>query len=97
MSDILKGFGQLKKNIYDYIYEGMVKLGYDKNKSVSIFYEKGLLAWLLNTDINSIDLLIPEFIDYSKEYLSIISFEKGKDRYKITIPYEGVLKIAEAY
>lgn len=97
MSDKLKGFEHLKKNIYDYIYEGMVKLGYDKNKSVSIFYEKGLIAWLLNTDINSIDLLIPEFIDYSKEYLGIISFEKGKDRYKITVPYEGVLKIAEAY
>ena len=50
MTDKLKGFEHLKKNIYDYIYEGMVKLGYDKGKYVTIFYEKGLLAWLLNTD-----------------------------------------------
>ena len=93
----LKGFEHLKKNIYDYIYEGMVKLGYDKGKSVSIFYQKGLLAWLLNTDENSIDSLIPDFKDYVKKYLGDIKIEKGSERYKVTVPYEGVLEIAESY
>ena len=93
----LKGFEHLKKNIYDYIYEGMVKLGYNKGKSVSIFYQKGLLAWLLNTDENSIDSLIPDFKDYVKKYLGDIKIEKGSERYKVTVPYEGVLEIAESY
>ena len=93
----LKGFEHLKKNIYDYIYEGMVKLGYDKGKSVSIFYQKGLLAWLLNTDENSIDSLIPDFKDYVKKYLGDVKIEKGSERYKVTVPYEGVLEIAESY
>ncbi len=97
MTDKLKGFQHLKKNIYDYIYEGMVKLGYDKGKSVTIFYEKGLLAWLLNTDTENIPSLINDFKEYSKEYLGEIIFEKSQDRYKITVPYEGVLKIAESY
>ena len=93
----LNGFEHHKKNIYDYIYEGMVKLGYDKGKSVSIFYQKGLLAWLLNTDENSIDSLIPDFKDYVKIYLGDVKIEKGSERYKVTVPYEGVLEIAESY
>ena len=94
-------FEHLKKNIYDYIYEGMIKLGYDKNKSVSIFYQKGLLCWLLKIDEgffdNNFNKIVNDFKNYIYNYLGDVKFENIDDRYKITISFEGIINIANEY
>jgi hypothetical protein len=90
------GFKELEKNIETTIYEGILKLGYNADEALSIYYDLDLLNYLLQNDFNSntqcLDYL-QEFIVYVNPRLYSINISLEKGRFKFTVPKEGIAYI----
>ncbi len=92
-------FARLKKNISDMIYEGMVKIGYQQN-SVSVYYNSGLLAFLLGTEAENMTAGlwkdgIAAFKKYVEPEFGMITVKRKGDRFEFQVPEEGVRYIYE--
>lgn len=89
----IDGFIELEENIETTIYEGTLKLGYNKEESFSIYYDLDLLNYLLYTNFNTKEACfnyLTEFQEYVKSRLSNIAINLEKGRFKITVPKEGI-------
>ncbi len=90
------GFKNLEENIETTIYEGLLKLGYTDNESFSIFYELDLLNYLLGTAFQTREACLDylqEFIAFVKGRFYDIRILPERDRFKFTVPKEGVAYI----
>lgn len=90
------GFKELEKNIETTIYEGILKLGYNPDEALSIYYDLDLLNYLLQKDfIHNIQCLdhLQEFITYVNPRLYNINILLEKGRFKFTVPKEGIAYI----
>lgn len=88
----------LEKNISDMIYEGMVKIGYIENQSVSVYYDPGLLCYLLHTDRLTNEEMaecLEEFKQYVIPRLGSIAIKYAKGRYEFCVCKDGVKYIYE--
>jgi hypothetical protein len=90
------GFKELEKNIETTIYEGILKLGYNPEEALSIYYDLDLLNYLLQKDFpdNSQCLdYLQEFTAYVSPRLYNIKILLEKGRFKFTVPKEGIAYI----
>lgn len=89
-------FKELEKNIETTIYEGILKLGYNSDEALSIYYDLDLLNYLLQKDFaentQCLDYL-QEFIVYFNPRLNSINISLEKGRFKFTVPKEGIAYI----
>ena len=91
-------FAHLEKNISDMIFEGMVKIGYMEGKSVSVFYDPGLICYLLDTkemEETSLQNCMAEFEEYVKPHFHDMKVKFEAGRYEFAVPKEGVKYIYE--
>ena len=89
----IDGLKELEENIETTIFEGILKLGYNKEESLSIYYDLDLLNYLLHTDFQTKEDCLQnlvEFKDFVRPRLSIIGIELEKGRFKVTVPKEGI-------
>lgn len=93
-------FFRLNNSITSTIYEGIVKIGYEKDTSINIYYDLDLLNYLLNTDF----LQENECLSYLQEYLGVLNTEHPfmqiqlvKKRFQFTVTKYGVEKILSEY
>jgi hypothetical protein len=90
------GFTKLEENIETTIYEGLLKLGYQDNENFSIYYDLDLLNYLLLTDFDSNEACLnylQQFIPYVKDHFYDIRILLERNRFKFTIPKEGIAYI----
>lgn len=93
-------FYRLHNSITSTIYEGIVKIGYEKNTSISIYYDLDLLNYLLDTNFQS-----PEAcLDYLHAYTAdlnqteaFISVHLVKNRFQFTVLSYGIERILSEY
>ena len=89
-------FKELEKNIETTIYEGILKLGFNSDEALSIYYDLDLLNYLLQKDFaentQCLDYL-QEFIVYVNPRLNSINISLEKGRFKFTVPKEGIAYI----
>lgn len=91
-------FTHLEKNISDMIFEGMVKIGYMEGKSVSVFYDPGLVCYLLDTgemEETSLQNCMVEFAEFVKPHFHDLKVKFEAGRYEFAVPKEGVKYIYE--
>jgi len=89
----INSFKELEENIETTIYEGTLKLGYNKDESFSIYYDLDLLNYLLHTNFTTNEdcyNYLTEFQEYVKLRLPNIAINLEKGRFKITVPKEGI-------
>lgn len=87
-------YNRLERNIESTVYEGIVKLGFMED-SIGIYYDLGLLNYLLDSsfsDHQECNLELQQFAkEISSKYPITITLEKG--RFKFNISKEGVAYI----
>lgn len=95
-----KKYTRLLQSIHSTIYEGIVKLGYEKNTSISIYYDLGLLNYLLDTSFNDVN----SCMDYLKPFLSeqnnkgnLLLITLVKERFQFTVTAVGIEEILSDY
>lgn len=89
----ISGFKNLEENIETTVYEGLLKLGYQENESIRIYYDLDLLNHLLGTDFaRNEDCLeyMKDFQNYVKERLQDLQIILVKNRFQFTIPKEAL-------
>lgn len=94
------GFKELENNIETTIYEGILKLGYNSEESLCIYYDLDLLNYLLQKNFTTNRLCLEylqEFITYVNPRLYNISILPEKGRFKFTVPKEGIAYIYNQY
>ena len=95
-----KKFCRLLNSIDSTIYEGIVKIGYEKNTSISIYYDLGLLNYLLDLNcqttaecLAALEELLTEL--NTPEELLIIKL--AKQRFQFTVTSKGIERILSHY
>lgn len=93
-------FTHLEKNISDMVFEGMVKIGYMKDQSVSVYYDPGLLCYLLDVreeemDAKKLEKCLENFRTIVEPHFPGIVIKYAKKRYEFCIAKEGVQYIWE--
>lgn len=89
----------LQKNIMDTIYEGQVKIGYEKS-GIQIYYMFSSLESLLGVLVPSVkemDVLMQVFKAKVTDALGPISITRDNERFCFYIPEEGTKFIYETY
>ena len=93
-------FKELEINIETTIYEGILKLGYNPQEELSIYYDLDLLNYLLRkgySNNNQCMDYLQEFIAYVNPRLYNVSISLEKGRFKFTVPKEGIAYIYNHY
>lgn len=86
-------FKILEENIETTIYEGLLKLGYQENDSLSIYYDLDLLNHLLNTTYFSNEECYEHLKNFKTSDITgfhTIDILLEKNRFKFTIYKEGM-------
>jgi hypothetical protein len=94
--DELQGYQLLEENIETTIYEGLLKLGYQKDESFSIYYDLDLLNHLLDTTyVNNEECLehLQQFKTFVAGHLYNVHISLEKNRFKFTVPKGGITYI----
>jgi hypothetical protein len=89
-------FNNLEENIETTVFEGLLKLGYQDNESIRIYYDLDLLNHLLCTSFASNeDCLghLKEFQVYVKERFQNIQILLVRNRFEFIIPTEALAYI----
>jgi len=83
-------FDRLKKNIFDFIKEQQVKLGYRK-ESIRLYYPLQSLNRLLATDLNENEMkqALKAFAESVKDELGTIKISSDNNRFCIFLPEEA--------
>lgn len=92
----IQGYQLLDENIETTIFEGLLKLGYQKDEQLSIYYDLDLLNHLLGTTYENNDECISylqEFKTFVADHLYNIQISLEKNRFKFTVPKEGIAYI----
>ncbi len=95
MTNINK-FSRLEENIETTIYEGILKLGYQKDENLSIYYDLDLLNHLLNTTFAQTEACLEYLMDF-KTFVNprfhnlIVLLEKN--HFQFIVPKEGIVYI----
>ena len=91
----MHNYTRLERNIESTVYEGIVKLGFMEEESFGIYYDLGLLNYLLGTSFSSNEECYNELQNFARDILRnypiTITLEKG--RFKFEISKEGVAYI----
>ncbi|MFU0827404.1 MAG: DUF based on E rectale Gene description [Lachnoclostridium sp.] len=91
-----KGFIDLEENIETTIYEGLLKLGFEKNDSFSIYYDLDLLSYLLGVTFATEEeclKYLQNFIIFVKDRLPDIKISLEGKRFKFTVMEDGIAYI----
>ena len=95
-----KKFCRLLNSIDSTIYEGIVKIGYEENTSINIYYDLGLLNYLLDLNcqttaecLAALEELLTE-LNHPEELLII---KPAKQRFQFTVTSKGIERILSQY
>ncbi|HIT90765.1 MAG TPA: DUF3877 family protein [Candidatus Merdenecus merdavium] len=86
-------YAHLEKNISDMIFEGLLKIGYFKEQRISIYYDKGLLSYLLGVDYleeEEYASCFKGFKEYVSSTLPDLVIKRQKERFEFSVSSEGV-------
>ncbi|MDF2952634.1 MAG: hypothetical protein K0S18_2217 [Anaerocolumna sp.] len=89
----MTGFDRLEENIETTIYEGILKLGKERNDSFSIYYDLDLLNYLLETNFKTKEecfQYLNEFMNNSKSSSYEIKISLDNKRFRFTVFKEGI-------
>lgn len=93
-------FNRLHNSITSTIYEGIVKIGYEKNSSIRIYYDLDLLNYLLDTDYQSIEDCLQYLHSYATQQNQaepFLSVQLAKNRFQFTVLPQGIERILAEY
>jgi hypothetical protein len=89
----MQQFYELTNNLEAMLHESMVKIGYLKGQTVSIYYTPSLLCHLLGQKLEEHEQIMPLLLSFTeeleKEWGKIIC-TKQEGRYQLTIPAKGM-------
>lgn len=95
-----KKFCRLLNSINSTIYEGIVKIGYEKNTSISIYYDLGLLNYLLDSSYQTTSeclTALGELLTELNDPEELLMVRLAKQRFQFTVTSKGVEKIMCQY
>lgn len=84
----------LKKHIFDTIKEWQLKIGY-REGSMKLYYPGESLAFLLGSDILSVEAALSAFCDEMEPQIGKIKVSGTYERYCLDIPAKGCAYVAE--
>ena len=90
-------FGALENNLIDALLEQQLKLGYMEG-AVGFYYPKDSVNTLLGTEIednDKLNLVLLDFIEYTKDRLGKVEVSHKKDRFCFLIPSQGAAYVHE--
>ena len=91
-----KKFRDLTDNLEAMLHESIVKIGYVKGQPVGIYYTEDLMHHLLGADEDLTALQrLEEFAKENQSEWGMISYERQKGRYKLTVPAKGMAYVYE--
>lgn len=100
MKLIEQKYSRLYQSITSTIYEGIVKIGYEKNTSISIYYDLGLVNYLLGTEFQTQEDCLNLLLKFAKEVNMTderLIVTLVKKRFQFTVTSYGVEHILSEY
>ena len=89
----LKDFNRLEENLETTIYEGLLKLGFNNDECIIIYYDLDLLNHLLSTSFTSNEDCLKYLKAFKTSFqacLQSIRVMIVKNRFQFTVPKEGI-------
>jgi len=91
-------FKHLEKNISDMIFESLIKIGYIEEQRISVYYDEGLLCYLLGIKDMAKEnwrICLASFKEYVSPRLSDLEIKRQGDRFEFSVSGDGVRYIYE--
>lgn len=95
-----KIFDRIFNSITSTVYEGIVKLGYEKGTSISIYYDLGLVNYLLGTDYKTNEECLCTLKTFMYEINAsdeLLIIQLIKQRFQFTMTSKGIEMILSDY
>lgn len=89
-------YSALKKNIFDEIEEGQIKLGY-REEEIRLYYPRASLCLLLGEELDAARMIaaLEEFSRATADELGGVMVSRRKERFCLTVPAPGVRYVYE--
>lgn len=97
---INKKFYRIFNSITSTIYEGIVKIGYETNTSMSIYYDLGLINYLLDSNYQTNEecfCALQEFMNEVNKTEELLVIKMAKQRFQFTMTALGIQMILSDY